>query len=389
MNTFFIIILVIAIGGIVFWRYRVALLEKLFEQAVTHIKKEEINLLHGCFGRGLSIAARDENKNTLLHIAAEENSDKIIPLLLSLGCDINAKNKYGETPLEKAYWKGNEKSTCCLIENGADINEGKENKISLLQRVAGQNNIAFLQEHENRVRRSERLLFGAKSPVREHVDEMFKDWRSRCENANPIIADFLIERGADYNRATAEGMTVLDCAALTSFTYLVKRLLKLGAKFSPCSHKALCVSMSMAGDCDCIRILVDRGVIFPESAIFLAVISGNVKAVEIISNTKNADIDFQNQKGFSPLMHAVQHENLTMVKLLIEKGANINLVEQNGLAALHVACAIGSIEIVSILLQEGANPNQKAPKGCVPIKVQCSKNGEIIKEMLIRAGAEQ
>ena len=39
MNAFVVIILVVAIGSIVLWRYRVNRLEKLFEQAVTHIKK--------------------------------------------------------------------------------------------------------------------------------------------------------------------------------------------------------------------------------------------------------------------------------------------------------------------------------------------------------------
>lgn len=388
MNAFVVIILVVAIGSIVLWRYRVNRLEKLFEQAVTHIKKEEINLLQGCFSRGLGIYARDEAKNTLLHIAAKENSDKIIPLLLSLGCDINAKNKYGKTPLEAAFLEGNEKSTCCLIENGADSNEGKINETTLLQRVAYQNNIALLQEHEKRIRYSHRLLFGEKSPVQEHVDKHFNDWRSRCENANPIIADCLIEHGADYNRVNEKGVSVLDFAAKSSFSYLVKRLLKLGAKFTHNSHKDLCDTVSMAGDCDSLRILVDKGVSFPETSIFFATISGNVEAVEIISSTESSDINFQNQKGWTPLMQAIQDENIAMVKLLIDRGAQINLAEQHGLAALHVACAIGSVEIVSILLQEGANPNQKAPNGCAPIKVNCDKNGEIIKELLIRAGAE-
>ena len=123
MSTFIVIALVLGICGFACWQYRVSQLKKLFEQALNHIKNGEKNLLQGCFSRGLNTSTRDENKNTLLHYAARENSDEMVSLLLALGCAINAKNKSGETALDEAIFCGGELSACCLIENGADLKD--------------------------------------------------------------------------------------------------------------------------------------------------------------------------------------------------------------------------------------------------------------------------
>lgn len=389
MSTFIIIALVLGICGFAGWQYRVSQVKKLFEQAIEHIKNGQKNLLQGCFNRGLNISTRDENKDTLLHYAAKENSDEIIPLLLASGCYINAKNKSGKTALDDAVFYGNELSACCLIENGADFKAQDSSGDTILHRIARQSDVAFLVGLQEIQLRSYRQLFGDKcdSSFIDILKNTFKEKISRCKKANPIIADCLIKHGADYNCTNRNGLTVLDCAVQTEFSYLVKRLLEIGAEFSPSSNESICELVAIEGDCNCLKLLMDRGIRFTEASIFFASTSGNTKAVEMIVCTGDSDIDFQNQKGWTPLMQAVSSENTEMVKLLIEKGANIHLTEQYGLAALHVACATGSIELVSLLLQKGANPNQKG-LGCSPLKMKFSKNQEIIKSMLAQAGAE-
>lgn len=43
---------------------------------------------------------QDQNGNTLMHICAQNNLAKMANLCLHYGCDINAFNKKGRTPLD-------------------------------------------------------------------------------------------------------------------------------------------------------------------------------------------------------------------------------------------------------------------------------------------------
>lgn len=389
MNTdiFTIIILSLFLCVFALWRYRSARLKKLFIQATNYIKNGELNPLQSCIHKGLEIHACDDKGNTLLHYAAQANNKESIQFLISLGCKIDAKNHSGDTALLEAFSRGNEISACCLIENGADIKARSGTGSTLLHKVAEQSNIEFLQLLQEKHMCSLRQMFGKDAPCIEKMKQAFEEMIQRCERANPIIGDCLIEHGADYNSINDDFLTVLDCAAKSNFTYLVQRLLKLNAIFTPKSHHDLCITVALSGDCDAIQFLIERGIRFPNPSILCAVYSGNTKAVEHVTNLQYLDIDFQNKEGWSSLMIAIFKENTSMVKLLIEMGANIHLVQRDGLAPIHIACAVGSIEIVSYLLSKGANPNHKTSSGNIPIKAQCNKNEKAIKELLIQAGA--
>ena len=60
--------------------------------------------------------------DTLLHIAAKKNSRDVLEYLVSLGADVNARTRDGETPLFQAvdYW--NDPAVKYLISQGADVN---------------------------------------------------------------------------------------------------------------------------------------------------------------------------------------------------------------------------------------------------------------------------
>lgn len=69
---------------------------------------------------------KDRYEYTLLHSAAEEGSDElVIEFLISHGCDVNAKNDSGHTPLHRAtsenYKDSHLNAIEVLLKNGADI----------------------------------------------------------------------------------------------------------------------------------------------------------------------------------------------------------------------------------------------------------------------------
>eukprot|EP00747_Dinoflagellata_sp_TGD_P198921 gnl/TRDRNA2_/TRDRNA2_72048_c1_seq1.p1 gnl/TRDRNA2_/TRDRNA2_72048_c1~~gnl/TRDRNA2_/TRDRNA2_72048_c1_seq1.p1 ORF type:complete len:210 (+),score=29.31 gnl/TRDRNA2_/TRDRNA2_72048_c1_seq1:69-632(+) len=62
----------------------------------------------------------DEHKNSLLHIACQNNNGRICKLLLQSGISVNIQNSRGNTPLHYCHLYGFEQLADYLIANGAD-----------------------------------------------------------------------------------------------------------------------------------------------------------------------------------------------------------------------------------------------------------------------------
>jgi hypothetical protein len=59
---------------------------------------------------------------TLLHMAAMAGANKVIQVLVEHGCDINAVDKSGQTPLHAATWsKKDDTTVSALMKAGASL----------------------------------------------------------------------------------------------------------------------------------------------------------------------------------------------------------------------------------------------------------------------------
>lgn len=75
-------------------------------------------------------------------------------------------------------------------------------------------------------------------------------------------------------------------------------------------------------------------------------------------------------RGFTPLMFAVEKGHVDAVRLLLEKGASVAVVDRNGRTPLHVATGSGEpgeLEIVMLLLAKGAFIEAKDAEGMTPL----------------------
>ena len=85
---------------------------------------------------GADVHAKDTKGETPLHKAALRNKDtEFIKFLIAGGADVDAKDNNGETPLHRAEVNNNVKIIACLLNRGADIYARNKYGQTLLDRI--------------------------------------------------------------------------------------------------------------------------------------------------------------------------------------------------------------------------------------------------------------
>ena len=77
--------------------------------------------------------------------AAMGNDIQKVNELLAKGADVNAKSRYGLTPLECAVWNDHIELVKLLIERGADVNEKLDNNETALSIAESKNHSEIIQ----------------------------------------------------------------------------------------------------------------------------------------------------------------------------------------------------------------------------------------------------
>ncbi len=72
-------------------------------------------------------------------------------------------------------------------------------------------------------------------------------------------------------------------------------------------------------------------------AIFHAIASGDIDIFLHIIESKNIDLDMQNNDGETLLMRAIENQSIQMVRYLINHGSNLHLANNHGAKAIDYA----------------------------------------------------
>ena len=102
--------------------------------------------------------------------------------------------------------------------------------------------------------------------------------------------------------------------------------------------------------------------------VFDAIPNGDMeKIANYIQSGKNLDLTddrFNNHKGDTLLLRAVEYRDADIVRMLIDAGANPNLVnEKTGQTPLYIAAGNEDLFIMNMLIRGGADVNQLAGQG--------------------------
>eukprot|EP01064_Diplonema_japonicum_P015144 TRINITY_DN22908_c0_g1_i1.p1 TRINITY_DN22908_c0_g1~~TRINITY_DN22908_c0_g1_i1.p1 ORF type:complete len:207 (+),score=47.22 TRINITY_DN22908_c0_g1_i1:60-623(+) len=93
------------------------------------------------------------------------------------------------------------------------------------------------------------------------------------------------------------------------------------------------------------------------TALHVAVLTGNSKLVEVFLLHNVLDINARNDYGSTPLHYAMTLPAPYVASLLLDQHADASLTDNQGSTALHLAASLGKQDTVRLLLEAGSDPN--------------------------------
>jgi ankyrin repeat protein len=236
----------------------------------------------------------------LLFDAAEAGCVDTARRLLELGASVEARDRFGNTPLLRAADAGEDEAVETLLAAGSAVNHANlEGRTALLRAVMA-----------DRRRTVKQLLAAGADP--NLVDRTgVSPIAAAAFNGNGRIVDLLLAAGADPGRTDGTGKGALVYAAGRGFGRVVERLLDAGLEVNARYGHDLTALMWAAGH------------------------SNDVPTAEALAT----------------------------VDLLLSRGAAIDLADDRGRTALMIAAQRGHGEIAARLLAAGANPGARDREG--------------------------
>lgn len=207
-----------------------------------------------------------------------------------------------------------------------------------------------------------------------------------AESGNLALVQLLVKRGANLNKKPIDGATALIVASRNNHyeiaEYLVINKAELNIRDA---NGVTAVNYAAAfNNFDIMDMLVFYGADkeMPDNKGNTPLISASynncLEAADLLIQN-SALIDATDSDGNTALMTAIQKGNKDLVYLLIDKGADIHALNNGGYSALAFAVAASDYELTETLINMGADVNQKTEAGYSVMEIaKYVKDDEIV-----------
>lgn len=319
---------------------------------------------------GAKVDARDSKaQETALTIAVRENNAAAVRLLLDRAADVNAATRVGKTPARRPPGAGGGSHGVGIVRSGwpeQGYQEATPGGMTPLLYAArdGRTEIA-------------RMLIAAGAKVNLADANKIAPLLMAITNNHPDTADLLILNGAEINNSDFWGRTPLwaavemrDIEYSRSGEHRVdrERLLQL------------------------IRTLLDGGA------------NPNPRTAEVPPTRRFlmglGDLSWVDFTGQTPFLRAALSGDVTVMKLLLERGADPNIPTFAGTTALMAAAGVNwvvnqtftedpatQLEAVKLCLEKGADINAANSMGLTPVFGAANRGADTILQFLVEHGA--
>jgi ankyrin repeat protein len=295
---------------------------------------------------------KGEEKVDLLLSAIDENQQELFEYWLSQGADLNGTGRDGWTPLGFAAEEGRLVFVKSLIAKGANINYPSKDERMPYLAAAGEGKLAVVE-----------VLLEAGVKADQSSENGTTALSMAAREGHGHVVDYLLSKGANVNKANSEGWTALHFATTEGHTEQMKRLITAGAKLElPISTEWTNISMRsgrrvIMGGWTPLMLAIEEEKVEAAEVLLEAGANVNVKVDKTVYALEG---DWQNQKvaqgklfyeasGWTPLMEAVEKQNLALVKLLLSRGADKNAQTKQGRSVKSIAHENGNKQIMSLL----------------------------------------
>ena len=308
---------------------------------------------------------KDQEGNTLLHLAIDTGDEDIIRLVVESGGSLLEKNGRGETAYQ-------------LAERRRGQQRQKDNSTVWSYLVA-----VYAGDHVT-----------VKTHLCQDVSVRDKGFsgntglHAACRAGQTDIADLLIQLGADVNIKNKDHHTPLYYAYQSSSPSLVSLLVKSGSEVSRVHQTVL------QGDADALRTLIQQGADVKQqdpsmkcSLLHVACLMGHHDLVTCLVQ-QGAQVSAVDGGSCTPLHLACGQGDTQIVQYLITHRAGVNVVNSDKVTPLHIACSKGHTEIAKYLITHKACVNVVNSDKVTPLHIVCSKGHTEIAKYLITQGAD-
>lgn len=239
---------------------------------------------------------------------------------------------------------------------------------------------------------------------------------------------YLLERGADINSITVDGISSLMYATENGDIEMIKLLLSNNANpnLKPYNGVTALISACIANNFEIAEFLITNGaelnltdvqgatgfhyaaaynyVDLAEMLIFFeadftkpdkfgtpplitAAYNNCLETVDLLLSNE-VDLNIQDREGYTALMVASQRNNIKIIELLLALGADVDVVNNGGMTALGFAIKNGHYEVVEKLINAEADVNHQISGSKNLIELARENNDEDITELLLAEGAK-
>ncbi|KAG7404322.1 Ankyrin repeat domain-containing protein 50 [Fusarium oxysporum f. sp. rapae] len=286
------------------------------------IERPKIRLKHIMklsFPKRAKVDARDRYGRTPLSYAAWNGHMAIVQRLVKAGARVDSKDDIGGTPISYAICSGHEDVAKQLMK-GAQVDSVNRISWELLIYAAEKGHEAIVKRLLDNGTATEVVDSSGRTPL-----------SYAAEGGHVAIARLLLDNGADVNTNEGGGRTPLSYAAESGHVAVARLLLNNGAD----------VNTNEGGG---------------RTPLSYAAEGGHVAIARLLLNN-GADVNTNEGGGRTPLSYAAESGHVAVARLLLDNGADVNTNEGGGRTPLTRAIANGSRNIIEILLKSGAKVN--------------------------------
>jgi ankyrin repeat protein len=301
----------------------------------------------------------NEKRNTLLHVAASDGNLHVIQALIDLGADANAEDVRHYTPAHYAT---------------------RKNHVICLKRLL---NFVRCKRECKRAYPSEPLIITAARNDSEDAAlwllECGESTEVRCKygitplhhaalNDSRNVTLLLLRHGADVNSKDNNNLSPLHYAIIKRNTDIGILLSAMKANLHADTKQHMTPLHLAAKDdqLEFLKVLVFHGgnILVPSTnnrrdyPIHVAATYESENVLQWMLDI-GVPVNVTNAVGHTPLLNVVRVGNVTMAKVLLDRGADVNIkvTGEDRRTCLHAACLSGSVKMSRLLLEKGADPN--------------------------------